>query len=56
MAVPDGSVFGAFPRQRPAPRILVGGSGWDYLDLPPGVGRSRSLPEAVEQVLDVVRA
>jgi DNA-binding transcriptional MerR regulator len=54
LTVDDPSVLGLLPRQRPAPRVLVGGAGWEGTSLPPAVRRVRTLPEAVDQVLCAV--
>jgi DNA-binding transcriptional MerR regulator len=50
LPVPDASCVLAFPRQRPAPRVLVGGPGWDGVDIPSHVGRVDSLQAAVDEV------
>jgi DNA-binding transcriptional MerR regulator len=39
------------PAMRPAPRILLGGPGWDPADVPPGVVLVGSLGEAVEGLI-----
>lgn len=39
------------PALRPAPRVVVGGPGWDLDRVPVGVNVARTLLEAVEQVL-----
>jgi methanogenic corrinoid protein MtbC1 len=54
MPVVDTDVLDLLPRQRPAPRVLVGGSGWDGDELPPSVRRVGSLPDAVDEVLGSV--
>jgi MerR family transcriptional regulator, light-induced transcriptional regulator len=51
LPVGDPRVLDELPRQRPAPRMLVGGCGWDDLPLPASVGRTDSLGHAVEAVL-----
>jgi hypothetical protein len=50
MPVGDAAVLREFPRQRPAPRVLVGGPGWQYVEVPGGVVRVDSLTAAVEEV------
>jgi DNA-binding transcriptional MerR regulator len=60
MPVGDVSVLGALPRQRPAPRLLLGGPGWEAQRPRATVARTAgclvgSLPEAVNAVLAVVR-
>jgi hypothetical protein len=42
------------PRQRPAPRVLVGGTGWDGVTLPPSTRQVLSLAEAVEETVQAV--
>jgi hypothetical protein len=64
MPVGDLSTLVELPRQRPAPRLVFGGPGWDCAraqvatarpaGLPQG-SRVRSLPEAVDAVLAVLR-
>jgi hypothetical protein len=51
MPLTDPAVLGEIPRQRPAPRVLVGGAGWDGVRLPASVHRVNSLAEAVEETL-----
>jgi DNA-binding transcriptional MerR regulator len=48
-------VLTELPRQRPAPRIVVGGAGWRHCALPPGVRRVDTLAGAVCEVLDAVQ-
>ncbi|MGB6165379.1 MAG: MerR family transcriptional regulator [Pseudonocardiaceae bacterium] len=43
--------FTAIPRQRPPARLVVGGPGWDDLELPAPVTRAATLTEAVHAVL-----
>jgi methanogenic corrinoid protein MtbC1 len=54
MAVPDVQVLELLPRQRPAPRLVVGGPGWGDRSLPPLVSAVGTLDEAVERVLESV--
>jgi len=51
MPVQDASVLRELPRQRPAPRIVLGGPGWDGVALPATAARVVSLGEAVAAVL-----
>jgi len=51
MRVDDVEVLEVLPRQRPAPRLLVGGKGWHEHLLPPSAHPVGSLAEAVDQVL-----
>jgi len=51
MRVADVEVLEVLPRQRPAPRLLVGGMGWHEHRLPPSAHPVGSLGEAVDQVL-----
>jgi DNA-binding transcriptional MerR regulator len=48
-------VLADLPRQRPAPRLVVGGPGWAAADLPDPVSRVETLREAVAAVLGAVR-
>jgi hypothetical protein len=52
MAVLDVQVLDLLPRQRPAPRLVVGGPGWGNRQLPPLVSVAGTLDEAVERVLE----
>jgi hypothetical protein len=52
LPVTDAAVLRDLPRQRPVPRVLVGGPGWDYVPLPATVGRVGTLAESVAAVLD----
>jgi methanogenic corrinoid protein MtbC1 len=47
-------VLSELPRQRPAPRVLVGGTGWDHAALPDCVGAVGSLDEALVEVVSAV--
>jgi DNA-binding transcriptional MerR regulator len=51
MPAADAEVLAEIPRQRPAPRVLVGGGGWETVSLPSGARRVHSLAEAVEEIL-----
>ncbi len=51
----DWALLAELPRQRPAPRIIVGGPGWDGGPLPGGVRRANTLSEAVTEVLAAAR-
>ncbi len=42
------------PRQRPSPRVVLGGSGWPTSELPAGVRWVNSLGDAVNEVLNAV--
>lgn len=52
MPVPDAAQLQALPRMRPAPRLLVGGPGWEGVTMPEGldVTRVTSLSDAVAAV------
>ena len=54
LAVTDAEVLDLIPRQRPAPRLIVGGPGWADRLLPASARRVTSLGEAVETVLETV--
>ena len=56
MAVPDASQLLVLPRIRPAPRLIVGGPGWEDVEMPEGldVVRVGSLSEAVAAVQGTV--
>jgi len=41
----------AVPRLRPAVRVVVGGPGWDTVELPAGVARAASAAEALDLVI-----
>jgi MerR family transcriptional regulator, light-induced transcriptional regulator len=57
MPVQDAEQIAALPRMRPAPRLLVGGPGWDGVDLPAGLDAVRvdSVAEAVREVETAVQ-
>ena len=50
LAVAGPGVLRELPRQRPAPRVVVGGPGWSGVALPPTVTRVSSLAEALAAV------
>jgi hypothetical protein len=52
MPVSDPGQLSALPRMRPAPRLLVGGPGWEGVDLPAGVDAVRvgSLAETLRRI------
>jgi hypothetical protein len=50
----DVQVLDLLPRQRPAPRLVVGGPGWGERQLPPLVSAVTTLDESVERVLESV--
>ena len=52
MAVLDVQVLDLLPRQRPAPRLVVGGPGWSDRPLPALVSVAGNLDEAVQRVLE----
>jgi methanogenic corrinoid protein MtbC1 len=54
LAVLETDVLNLLPRQRPAPRIVVGGTGWQDDDLPPSVVRVGSLDGAVDEIVSAV--
>jgi DNA-binding transcriptional MerR regulator/methanogenic corrinoid protein MtbC1 len=54
LATHDIEVLDAVPRQRPAPRLVVGGPGWQGDDLPASAVRVGSLVEAVDEILGAV--
>jgi DNA-binding transcriptional MerR regulator len=54
LAVLDVQVLDLLPRQRPAPRLVVGGPGWGERQLPPLVSAVTTLDEGVERVLESV--
>jgi methanogenic corrinoid protein MtbC1 len=54
MPVEDATVLEELPRQRPTPRVIVGGQGWDPCQLPGGVLRVSTLSAAVGEVVSAV--
>jgi MerR family transcriptional regulator, light-induced transcriptional regulator len=54
LAVSDVEVLDLLPRQRPAPRILLGGPGWGRCVLPSQVRLAGTLAEAVDAVVETV--
>jgi hypothetical protein len=52
MPVSDPAQLSALPRMRPAPRLLVGGAGWNGVNLPAGVDAVRvdSLDETLRRI------
>lgn len=54
LPVADRTVLEELPRQRPAPRVIVGGSGWDGTDLPRPVVQVSSLRQAMDELLGAV--
>ncbi len=50
LATHDVEVLDAIPRQRPAPRLIVGGPGWRCGELPPPAVQVGSLVDAVDEV------
>jgi DNA-binding transcriptional MerR regulator len=54
LAVTDVEVLDLLPRQRPAPRILLGGPGWARRALPPQARLANTLVEAVDAVVETV--
>lgn len=54
LATDDIAVLDTVPRQRPAPRLVVGGPGWVDGDLPAAAVRVSSLVEAVDEILGAV--
>jgi hypothetical protein len=55
MPVADATALREFPRQRPAARILVGGPGWQYVDVPASVVHVDRLQDAVDEVRAAVQ-
>jgi hypothetical protein len=55
LPVADDSSLRGLPRQRPAPRVLVGGPGWRQIGLPAKAGRVESLRSAVDEVRATVQ-
>jgi MerR family transcriptional regulator, light-induced transcriptional regulator len=51
MPLPRAEVLPHLFRQRPAPTLILGGSGWEDLPLPAGTLLARSLPDALSQVV-----
>ena len=56
LPVGDEAVLGELPRQRPAPRLVVGGPGWRDRAGTGATRRVGSLAEGIEAVLSAVRA
>jgi hypothetical protein len=54
LPVEDLQVLDLLPRQRPAPRIVVGGPGWQQRELPPQVAFTQTLGEAADRVLESI--
>jgi hypothetical protein len=54
LPVRDVQVLHLLPRQRPAPRLVVGGPGWQHLPLPPQVSATHALGDAVDSVLESI--
>jgi methanogenic corrinoid protein MtbC1 len=54
LAVGDVEVLDLLPRQRPAPRLVVGGPGWADRLLPAPARRVTSLGEAVDTVIETI--
>lgn len=54
LATRDVEVLDSVPRQRPAPRLVVGGPGWSGGDLPPSAVHVSTLVEAVDEILTAV--
>jgi hypothetical protein len=54
LSVTDVEVLDVLPRQRPAPRILIGGPGWSDRALPVQARFAGSLADAVEALVDTV--
>lgn len=50
----DDELLRQLPRQRPSPRVVLGGPGWPTSELPAGVRWVNSLGDAVKEVLDAV--
>ena len=51
LPVRDTRVLEEIPRQRPAPRVVVGGCGWDPDRLPPCARLVLGLGQAVDEVV-----
>jgi MerR family transcriptional regulator, light-induced transcriptional regulator len=54
MAVTDLDVLDLLPRQRPAPRLVLGGPGWADRSLPPSARRVTCLREAVGTIVETI--
>ena len=55
LPVADAEVLELIPRQRPAPRLVVGGPGWSALDhLPAQVAVAHTLDDAVDRLVESV--
>jgi DNA-binding transcriptional MerR regulator len=54
LRVRDVQVLHMLPRQRPAPRLVVGGPGWHRLELPPQVTAADGLGDAIDRVLESI--
>jgi transposase-like protein len=55
LPVRDDAMLAELPRQRPAPRLFLGGPGWDDVERPGSARLVGSLREAADAVLAVVR-
>jgi DNA-binding transcriptional MerR regulator/methanogenic corrinoid protein MtbC1 len=51
LPVSDSSVLAELRRLRPAPRLIVGGPGWEEIDVPPFAHRAATLAEAVDEAI-----
>jgi hypothetical protein len=51
LPIVDVQVLDLLPRQRPAPRLVVGGPGWGHSELPAQVAVAHALGDAVDHVL-----
>jgi hypothetical protein len=54
LPVMDVEVLELLPRQRPAPRIVLGGPGWADRALPAQARLAGTLPEAVDAVVETL--
>lgn len=54
MPARDQMLLAELPRQRPAPRIVVGGPGWASSGHPPGVRRVESLDSAIDEIMSAL--
>lgn len=54
LATHDVDVLDSVPRQRPAPRLVVGGPGWHGGDLPSSAVHVTTLVEAVDEIVNAV--
>jgi methanogenic corrinoid protein MtbC1 len=54
LPVQDVQVLDLLPRQRPAPRLVVGGPGWLHRELPSQVAFTQSLGGGVDRVLESI--